>query len=184
MHRAWHETVCEPWPSWWRVSDDNAVRRRLRHGRKRCFLRGFTTPRSHAPPSTGAVLQGQGAVNNPNCNYTAHPAAEQLCRPALRSHVASAEPRGAACSRRAYPAPGVLSTWLRLDSITEARASSSPICSVLHMPQALFSATSAYRRTLKLWLKPHCSAMTRACFRASFCQERRGVTYAVATGLG
>lgn len=71
-----------------------------------------------------------------------------------------------------YPAPCMLSTWLRLDSITGAKASNSSTRKALHMFQIFFSAIKAYSRILKLWLKHHCSTVISACFRTSFCRER------------
>lgn len=71
-------------------------------------------------------------------------------------------------TRPAYPAPCMFSTWFRLDSITEVKASSSSTCNVLHMLQIFLRATKAYSRMLKLWLKHQCSTTIRACFRMSF----------------
>lgn len=75
-------------------------------------------------------------------------------------------------TRPAYPAPCMFSTWLRLDSITEVKASSSSMRNPLHMLQIFLRATSAYSRMLKLWLKHHCSTIISACFRISFWKER------------
>lgn len=72
----------------------------------------------------------------------------------------------------AYPVPGMFSTWLRLDSITDVKASNSSTCSVLHMLQIFLRATKAYSRTLKLGWKHCCSAIIRACFRTGFWKER------------
>ena len=75
-------------------------------------------------------------------------------------------------TRPAYPAPCMFSTWLRLDSITEVKASSSSMRNPLHTLQIFLRATSAYSRMLKLWLKHHCSTIIRACFRIRFWKER------------
>lgn len=71
-----------------------------------------------------------------------------------------------------YPAPCMLSAWLRLRSMTVVHVLHSSTPSALHTSQTFLRATRAYSRTLKLWLRHHCSAMRRACFRSGACRER------------
>lgn len=83
--------------------------------------------------------------------------------------------RATRTTRAPYPAPCMLSTWWRLDSITGVRASNSSTLNTLHTVQSFLRATKAYSRTLKLWLKHHCSTTIRACFRISFWKERQKI---------
>ena len=95
-----------------------------------------------------------------------------LCWTGHPRHLSTCSVGSGERPRPAYPAPCMFSTWLRLDSITEVKASSSSTRNPLHMLQIFFRATNAYSRMLKLWLKHHCSTTIRACFRISFWKER------------